>query len=112
MASGHLEMKKEGIMYIKTCLMVNLETINEPKGQGASEDIVPSGGLVGTMGSAGVIARGTTPLMCLCSNINKGVVAKCLSEAGEGAWVTIQIPNDKHRPSGLQGNITENGLNE
>ena len=102
LSSMHLKLKKEGIMHSKPCLMVHLESIDKPIGKRASKDIVSPGGLVGTMGPAGVVTGGTTPLVCLSSNINEGVVAQGLSEAGEGAWVTIEIPTVSTGPWGCK----------
>ena len=99
-------------MHRQPCLMINLESINHPIGKRACKDIIPPSGLMCAIGSTCVVARWTTPLVCLSSNINEGVGVQSLLEAGEGGWVTIEIPNYQHWASGLQGDITEDSLDQ
>ena len=111
LSSVNLESEKKRVMHSKPSLMVDMEAINQPEGEGTCKNIVPPGGLVGAMCSAGVVTGSATPLMCLSPNINEAVVAQSLSKAGEGAWVTIEIPNYEHRPLWLHRHVAESALN-
>ena len=107
-----LKLQDERVMDLKTCLVVNMEACSQLICQGRSEHIVPTSGLMCAMCSAGKVLWCTTPLVCLGTDVEESIAVKSLLEVGEGAWVTVEIPNYEHRPLWLHRHVAENALNK
>ena len=91
--------------------MVYCKVRDQLVGKRCGKDIVSPSRLFRSMCSAGVIARHCTPLLCLCSNVDQGVVIESLLEGTKGCCITIDVSQDKHGSWWLQGHVIENSLN-
>ena len=90
----HLHTKEERIMHHHPSLMVNMETMYMLVGQGIGKDIIPSSGCTSAMCSTSVVTRRASPPVGLGPNINEVIGAQCLLQAGESAWIPIEITDN------------------
>ena len=74
----HCDLYVEGIMYLCSCNMINIESCYMCICCRVGKDVVSPGGRVGATCSTCIVACLLLPSCCLCSNINDGVAVESL----------------------------------
>ena len=89
--------------------MINLEVSDQPIGIWVRHDIVSSGGLLGSCGSACVVIIGLAPLLSLCAQIDHSAIFELLAKTREGGGAAIEVAHHQHWSCWLLVDVVEYG---